>query len=752
MSDPLLDLIGGGTAAPAAPGASAPSQDPLLALVGSSAPTQAPAPQADQSRSLWDQVGDFGNAAVHNVLKPIHGLTQTVEHGLGTVADWVDPNYKSGLSSLITGAPNRSGWNQSLHGDITNDDAAMKNWEQTYQNNTPDNAASYAGATVGTIAPFLTSATTKGLQFVGDQAASLVPKVLGNAAPLIPRIVSGAAQGTTLALASPVTDDGDFWSNKANQAKWSGLVGGGIPIVGAAARGLYNVAKPLINPNGVVADALKNWIPGGPSAVVNADELVPGSLPTTAQAAPSPQIVAVEKTLSENPAYKGLFAERSNANNAARIAAIQDVAGTPEQMAAALDKRATDAAPMLSQMAGSGTPVWRQNIGNAVDTLQSTIDASPRMSGADFDALQQAATWARSAQRGNIDSQTLYNNLAGLNVTSKAAQQAIVGAGNSLKNMGNLVDAAPVLSQLSDLQGSSLGTDPVVKKGVTDLIAGIKDGIANTQEGGTLVRPDLLDGYRQNVRNILKQYATNGAVGSRQEAAFEPVRSAIVDAIDGANPGYRDYLANYAKNSAPINSMEAAGSILDNVAGGGRSANSSGTEQITLPGYRAALAKALNDSPYGLDPAAQAKLEAVQADLQRASISNSVKSPGSDTSYNLQAPGWLAKQLYGGNFQGPGSLVKGAAAAAGGALGGGFSGAAGGYLGASKLAEVASKRVNDALAEALLNPAKAQQLLQPSSISPVWQQLLQRAPQAGLLMGNKLTTSQQLANQLTARP
>jgi hypothetical protein len=220
-----------------------------------------------------------------------------------------------------------------------------------------------------------------------------------------------------------------------------------------------------------------------------------------------------------------------------------------------------------------------------------------------------------------------------------------------------------------------------------------------------------------------------------------------VDSIERANPGYRNYLEKYAKLSQPINTMEAGQSILDNL--GNRAPNASGAPQLTLSGFNAQLNKATGGR-YGIAPDAEQKLQAVQADLQRAGISNSVRSSGSDTAYNLQAPGWLGQALYGSHFQG-GNLVPSLVGAVSGLAafthGGGLPGAAaaatGAAYGSKKIADFASKRVNDALAEALLNPEVARGLLTEAKQNPrAFQGLLSRFPQMGLLMSNAASAEQ----------
>ena len=772
--DPMLSLlaaIGGGTQGQQSnAGSVANSAQP------SSVASAIPSAQPD-NRGILQKVGDFANgqlygltgmyagdtapdqngmggfvtALEHNVVKPFHGLAQLVEHGLGAAADYVDPAANSTIARLtkggITNITPRSGWNQALHNDIANDDQAMIDWENNYQKSTPDSIASNTGAVAGTILPFLATGVGKGLQFVGDTAASLVPKFLPS---IVPKIVSGAVQGGTLALTNPVTGNGNYWDQKANQVENGTLFGGAIPVAGAMLKGGLNVLEPIFNPSGVVSKALKNWIPA--NAVGDTQELVPGSTPTTAQAYSNNQINAVAKILSENPAYKSQFDDLANSNNSARLAVLQDMAKTPEDLQNAIQARTDATAPWRDQaFAVPSIPVWRQNLATAGNAVQDTIDASPRMSGADFDALQQAKTWINSAQRGGMDSQTLYNNLASLQVTSKAAANTIIKAGGALQNNGNLVDAAPVLQKINDLRASSLGTNPVIKQAASNLAGDIQDGITNTDEGGTLIRPDLLDGYRQNVKDFLAKYSPNGVVSTKQEAAFQPLKDSIVSAIDDANPGYKDYLQTFAQKSVPINDMQAGQSIWESLAGVGRNADVDPT--LTLSKITNQINNVKNQ-PYGISPEAEAALNGVQADLQRASTSGSIRTSGSNTDYNAQARGWLAQALYGDNFKG-GWLNKMIGGVIGGTFGGLTGGAVGGTTGAtagatagttigiqtaSKLSSFAQQRVNDVLAQALLDPAKAQALLQESQANPILQQFLSRVPSTGAALGLQAMT------------
>jgi hypothetical protein len=106
-------------------------------------------------------------------------------------------------------------------------------------------------------------------------------------------------------------------------------------------------------------------------------------------------------------------------------------------------------------------------------------------------------------------------------------------------------------------------------------------------------------------------------------------------------------------------------------------------------------------------------------DLKRDSISNSVKSAGSDSVYNLQAPNWLSGKLFGGDLSGKGwglsALATPIAVAADLAGGAGIVNtvAMGGMVaGASKKAnQFIGNRVNSVFQDAMMNPEEYARLL-----------------------------------------
>lgn len=664
----------------------------------------APAPAPPPARGALDQVGDFISAGAHHAANIPWGINQLAANGLSKLFGLTGDNPVSRTMADVANDVNRT----------------VSDRERAYQKSTPDGLAATSGAAVGEVLPLVMGSVPQALDKVGTYAGSKVaPMLPAVAQKLGAKMVSSAVQGAIVSAAQPVdtsTSLADlvtnaqpegYWDKKANAVKWGAALGAAIPAVAGGARAIYqgakNVAAPILAPETVVAPSLERLLTRDGQVPVDdvlnqlraPGALVDGSQPTTAQVLASgleggnPAAVMAEKTVANTPEGKLIFADRENANNAARLASLKAMAGTPDDLAAALQARKDATGPAIEKM--------------LADPVQNPT-------------------------------------------VLKTSQP---------------VRAADITNKIDALAQTSFGTDPVISKTLKAIRQQVQSAADNTDvnaytytpkqlqalKNEPYVRPDLLDGIRQNLRNTIRDNASNGAVSSKQEAGLEPLADHIASAIDAVNPGYRNYLASYAKASQPINAMEAAGSVLEHVAGAGRGANSAGDAQATLSTFRSALAKALS-GPYELDPATRSRLEAIQSDLQRASISNSIRSPGSDTAFNLQAPGWLAGKVYGEDMTGNAKAAKALAAALGGVGGfvtGGTMGAAGGATAggaaATKLSTMGQQRTAAMLAKALAEPDFAAELLQqaqqaktalpPPGVSA-------RIPQMNLLLGQAL--------------
>jgi hypothetical protein len=435
------------------------------------------------------------------------------------------------------------------------------------------------------------------------------------------RMALGAGQGAAGAAMMPVADDpsGSYWKTKAEQTALGGGMGAAFPAVmsgaSALARGAWNVIQPVIQPQKFVGQGLAGAMNPADAAMVaqnirSAPQLVPGSIPTTAQAAQTPFMVQTEKAASNLPGVKSGMIQRGVDNNAARWNSLNSVAGSDADLAAAQAARTQASAPLYAAAHQDAAPIN--------DTLSAVMQRP-------------------------------------------AVQQAMQTADKLAKNEG--VQLAWPSAENPTMSGHALD--------YTSRALG-----------------DLID--------------TATRAGNNQEArALTQARSQLTSWGNSNIPSLGNASSTYARLSVPVNTME-AGQQMSNTLGT-RALNATGTPEILLSNYRTAMGQALKGAEHGIDPTAQATLQGIQQDLQRASISNSIRSPGSDTAYNLAANGWLAKNLYGPSFEGATGLGKGVAAGAT-FLSGHPMAAAGVLAGGNKVGQFVGGRLQGQLGDLLLNP------------------------------------------------
>ena len=585
-------------------------------------------------------VKDFGQAELHHIENIPVGLAQLGAH----IAKNSPLAPGIALAEQISGKPI---YDQSV-GSLDN---AVRQREQQYQASVPNTPAAYAGAAAGEVLPWLTGSGE--MSALGKAAANVLPK----AAPAwLARAAGAAAQGATVGAAQPVTaqtgvgglvegQPTTFAQEKLKQIGLGAGTGGAMDVglsgLGAAARGVRNLVNPQSGAAQFIASRAES--PNLAQNMQGAQELVPGSQPTSAQVAQSPAVVQIEKSLGSNfPEFKTAQVQREIQNNQARWDVLNKFAGTDDQMNQALAARQAKIAPMVDKLITNGKPV----------------------------------------------------------------------------------DVTGTLESIGQLQSKGLGTDPLVKKTLQSLqneIINDPTASFNPSTKQFTIAPERLDGYRTNLRNLIADQTPDGIVPTRAEKALSNVKSSMVNDFESANPGYADYVNAYREASVPINTMARAREIVDNLSGGPRNAGTT-APQITLGRFNTQLKKALN-SDYGVSPDAESALKGIQQDLQRESVSNSIRFPGSDTRYNFAAGQTLSKTL-----NNPIARLVGGGL---GALTGGPTGALGGYLGAEKLSNVLTQRGNKALADLLMNPEKLSEILQrtpqvQSSRVPLISQTLQK--------------------------
>ena len=366
------------------------------------------------------------------------------------------------------------------------------------------------------------------------------------------------------------------------------------------------------------------------------------------------------------------------------------------------------------------------------------------------------------AQRGIDNNQARWNALMGVAQSPEAlaaAEQARTDLASPLYDAthvqtANVGPAFMRYAQIPEMQhamqeGNSLASlDAAVGRGVTPVWPTPPTA---TDPGSRAINGAALDYTSRALDGMINKAQRDGATS--RAGALTALKGKIDDWTQAYIPGVQDARQTYAGASVPINTMEAGQQIANTL--GTRGMNASGIPQIELSGYRAALGQALKNQPYGIDPDALGVLQGIGQDLQRATVSNSIRSPGSDTAYNLGANGWLARNLYGNNFGGASGLGRGLVGfgtALGSALGGhplaGLGVGAGVVSGMGKMGQLVGQRLQKNLGNLLLDPQALLPYLDSRAASvaqPIGQTLGSRLLQYG--RPSLVGVSTQLLNQ-----
>lgn len=204
-----------------------------------------------------------------------------------------------------------------------------------------DTGAGFAGDLTGNVAmTLLPGGALKGAAVAARAAGA--PTAAGalstaGGALLAPRTIKGAAAvGAGMGAIQPSTSAEETAQNVALGSGASAA----IPVVGRALKTAVAAAEPLYEAGQkkilgrLYNRAAGDQAPAARAALEAAAELVPGSAPTAGQASGNAGIAALERTASAiEPAATVAHADRLAAQNAARVASLESVAGEPGKKA-----------------------------------------------------------------------------------------------------------------------------------------------------------------------------------------------------------------------------------------------------------------------------------------------------------------------------------------------------------------------------------------------------------------------------------
>lgn len=476
----------------------------------------------------------------------------------------------------------------------------------------------------------------------GDTFSRKAGEFVGTAAPLVvagpellPQIAAGATYGGSQAAL--------YDQNIAKGAvEGAGLGAGGYALgrgIGAAAQ----AAKPAITKAltalrggedaaaGKIAGQLGDQLqPTIDALKQNSNEIIPGSLPTAAEAANNPAIVRLQRQMQNTAAGQEAFPARAAANNDARMTAGQAVVGSgidaeaqqfAQQQAERILRGQAELPPVNAQQAAvMQTPAYARAIADAktnaasgasdaFTTQQAAVhqglnDAIERVAGTP--ETLEAARAARAAQ-GEAD----YAGVQGLisaDGRAFADLEARPGFNAAMRKASGIEDNANGLN----------ARDPYVYgESQRNLVHG-PNGELNWVESPAprFVDASVLQGARSALSDEMSSLAR---AGRNNEARSVGQTLEAVDRFLGANnEAFNTARANYAANSVPIDQQAALQQRLTGAVNNLTGEVSAGKLNSTINSIAAEQAKAGARAADRVTPEQLAALQQVGQQAQRA--------------------------------------------------------------------------------------------------------------------------------------
>jgi len=438
----------------------------------------------------------------------------------------------------------------------------------------------------GEIAPYQSAhPIATGAGEIGGSMAATAPLVIG--APvgtgLLGLAARGAAGGAAMGAVSPVSPDSqDYAADKLRQIGIGSLLGAATPaaVAGATAAGRYvgNAVGSVVRPftgagqRALAQDIVSQAARGGPTAV-DISQIVPGSVPTLAEATGNPGIATLQRTIRDiNP---NPFVAQEQQNAAARISQLQNALGSPQELDAAqagFRQIAGDLGGAVSSAGVMPTPTLNSILSRPAmaPVLKAAEKAAQDANGSNpFQAARDALSAQRVAE---------YQSIAGSPQALDAAREARDTMANALYSQANaqtfkvdpqlsaLLQRPSMQQALARAQKLANETGQPLKVGV-DLPAQTTPSTilnAQGQPAFSITTPAQQSSFsgrglnylKMGLDDIISSGAQTGGIIGHEKAALNSTKGDLLNWMDSQSPIYQQARQTYAQMSAPINSME----------------------------------------------------------------------------------------------------------------------------------------------------------------------------------------------------
>lgn len=340
------------------PAAPAPTTQAAPEVSAATAPAQ-PAPTVPTGAlgTAADLIDRFGAQSLRNA--------NAIGRGISDVFDAPSEWLASGAeASGLTGLLGKAGINMPTHDQQvrlnaqSRADYAARNPEGGIQ----ETASRLGGNIMGTMVPTaaVEAGLVKGGQALGNalgnpQTLAKAGEFLRGQGGLASRVTYNAGQG---ALGGALMSGGQPDASLADYMGMGAVLGGSVPLAASAIKGGINAGRSLVDPfteagQTRIAQNTLERLAGKGNTTPDLTTYVPGSTPTLAQATNNTRIAGVERAMiNKDPEA---FTAIKDANNAARMAHIESLAGTPTTLADAVAAREAATAPLRdASLSGAG--------------------------------------------------------------------------------------------------------------------------------------------------------------------------------------------------------------------------------------------------------------------------------------------------------------------------------------------------------------------------------------------------------------
>lgn len=521
----------------------------------------------------------------------------------------------TGAQWLASGFDKLAGTNEGQRVRAMNE-AGKADFEKQYGDSTAASAGRFGGQVLATLpVGGAIAAPLKGLANAGVASRVLAPladaiasggmkaKGLTGLKALAARSAGGAVTGgATAAMVNP--------EDAGAGAAIGAVMPGALKLAGAAGNAALGAVRPFFKSGQerIVSDILKQYAhdPQRALAEIKAlNEVVPGSLPTTAAAAGDVGLSGLQRTMQNaSPDFAAELANRTTGQNAARTAALEGIAGTAGKIATAKAER------------NAATDAMRES----VLSRAGNIEASGLLSGLD-------------------------NLLADPNNAGKISQQAL----------------SSIRDQLTSAIGNNGAIDAralyALRKDINDVLSGKLQGEAGNLRYASGQLNTVKGMFDDAIDRASRQVQPSGstAMNPFKATPATEAQAGMMGAGNQALPSWKDYLTTYTEQSKPINQMEILQDVFRRMQTG--AADTAGNLVLSPSKLNQILKNEGSDLAKKLTPDQLQSLRNIAADMNASQLAmNAGKATGSNTVQNIAQDQLLRQSL--GDMVGGSTPVK----------------------------------------------------------------------------------------------